>query len=156
MKGVSIQHARREDLEEILALQRLAYESEARLCSNWNIPPLRQTLQDLEQELNQGWILLKTVSMTGQIEGSVRIHVRQGTAFVGKLMVRPQAQGKGLGTQLLAAVEQVCPQRRYELFTSALSQRNLRLYARAGYTPFREEEIEAGLRLVWLEKMLVI
>lgn len=117
---------------------------------------MRQTLQDLEQELEQGWILLKAMDATGRIQGSVRVNARQGTAFVGKLMVRPQAQGKGLGTRLLAAAERVCPQMRYELFTSVLSQGNLRLYAQAGYTPFREEEIEEGLRLVWLEKILSV
>lgn len=153
MKHVTILPAEPEDLEEIIVLQRLAYESEARLCNNWNIPPLRQTLQDLEQEFAQGWRLLKAVDATGRIQGSVRVLARQGTAFVGKLMVLPQVQGKGLGTRLLAAVEQVCPQRRYELFTSVLSQGNLRLYARVGYTPFKEEDVEAGLRLVWLEKM---
>ena len=46
----------------------------------------------------------------------------------------------------------IVPQARYELFTSTQSLRNLRLYERAGYRPFREEEPEPGLRLVFLEK----
>lgn len=39
------------DAPEILALQRLAYQAEARLYADWSIPPLTQTLAELEAEL---------------------------------------------------------------------------------------------------------
>ena len=38
------------DLPQILALQKAAFESEARLVENWNIPPLTQTLEELVAE----------------------------------------------------------------------------------------------------------
>jgi hypothetical protein len=41
---------------------------------------------------------------------------------------------------------------RYELFTGHLSENNLRLYRRLGYTGFREEVVSPQLRLVYLEK----
>ena len=47
---IAIQRAKREDLPEILALQYLAYQSEAKLLQNPNIPPLKQTLSQLEEE----------------------------------------------------------------------------------------------------------
>lgn len=146
----------RPDLEEILRLQYLAYQSEARLLNNFSIPPLRENLEDLVRQFEAGMVFLKAVDTDGDLVGSVRARAAQGTAYVGKLMVHPQHQGKGLGTRLLAALESamgsIVPQARYELFTSTQSLRNLRLYERAGYRPFREEEPEPGLRLVFLEK----
>ena len=41
---------------------------------------------------------------------------------------------------------------RRELFTSCKSVKNLALYRRQGYRPFREKEIFPGIRLVFLEK----
>ena len=40
-----IKKAQKEDLEEILKLQYLAYQSEAKLFGNMEIPPLMQTLE---------------------------------------------------------------------------------------------------------------
>lgn len=101
-------------------------------------------------------VFLKAADTDGALVGSVRARVEQSRVYVGKLMVHPQRRGKGLGTRLLAALESamgsMVPQARYELFTSTQSLRNLRLYERAGYRPFREEEPEPGLRLVFLEK----
>lgn len=147
-----IVRAERPDLEEILRLQYLAYQSEARLLNNFSIPPLRENLEDLVRQFEAGMVFLKAVDTDGALVGSVRARVEQNRVYVGKLMVHPQRRGKGLGTRLLAALESMVPQARYELFTSTQSLRNLRLYERTGYRPFREEEPEPGLRLVFLEK----
>lgn len=40
--------ARADDAEAILSLQKRAYESEARLYNDWNIPPLTQSLSSLQ------------------------------------------------------------------------------------------------------------
>lgn len=149
---MEISNARHVDLEAILALQRRAFESEARLAGNFNIPPLRQTLQELEQEWREG-LLLKAVDATGALVGSVRARLTEETAYVGKLMVRPDLQGKGIGTRLLAAIEEACTQPRLELFTGVHSLRNLMFYERVGYVRFKEEELQSGLRVVYLEKI---
>lgn len=85
--------------------------------------------------------------------GSVRARMSKETAHVGKLMVLPQLQGRGIGRLLLAHIEDLCPQPRLELFTSAKSLRNLEFYERAGYVRFKEEEPQPGLRLAYLEKI---
>lgn len=149
---LEISKARHADLEAILTLQRSAFESEARVAGNFNIPPLRQTLRELEQEWREG-LLLKAVDATGGLIGSVRARLTEETAYVGKLMVRPDLQGRGIGTLLLAHIEKICSQPRLELFTSAKSQRNLKLYERAGYVRFKEEEPQPGLLLAYLEKI---
>jgi len=43
----AISKARLEDLQEILRLQHLAYQSEVNLLGNKDIPPLKQTLDEV-------------------------------------------------------------------------------------------------------------
>ena len=96
-----------EDLPAVLALQKQAFESEARLVGSYEIPPMTQTLADLEQEFATR-IMLKAVMDNGEIVGSVRAEIENATAHVGRLMVKPELQGQGIGTRLLAAIENVC------------------------------------------------
>ncbi|HBZ04078.1 MAG TPA: GNAT family N-acetyltransferase, partial [Lachnospiraceae bacterium] len=114
--GICISEADRTDLEEILKLQYLAYQSEAALFKSKDIPPLRQTLEEVEEELGRGTIL-KLVE-DGRIVGSVRAYEEDGTVYIGKLMVHPDRQGRGYGSRLLSEIENIYPDKRYELFTS--------------------------------------
>lgn len=139
------------DLPVILALQKLAFESEARLVGNFEIPPMTQTLDDLKQEFTT-LVMLKAVMDDGEIVGAVRAAIENATAHIGRLMVKPGLQGQGIGTRLLAAIEKACSQNRYELFTSAKSHRNVALYEKSGYRTFKEAEAMPGVRLVWMEK----
>jgi ribosomal protein S18 acetylase RimI-like enzyme len=148
---IMIQPACSEDLQEILKLQVLAYQSEAVLCNNPDIPPLKQTIEELEREYHHG-IVLKAVGNDPAILGSVRAYSKDGTLHIGKLIVRPDRQGQGIGTALLLAIEKAAPHSRYELFTSSKSLRNIRLYRRLGYRVFKEQAVSPSLTVVYLEK----
>ena len=148
---MTIEKVAREELQTILQLQYRAYESEARLLNNWNIPPLKQTLAEVEAEWDKG-VILKAVE-DGKLLGSVRAWEMDGTVYVGKLMVEPEFQGRGIGTKLLLEVEKVLPEKRYELFTSTQSARNIALYQRCGYRIFTEKQVNEHLRFVYLEKV---
>ena len=52
-----IKKAQKEDLEKILGLQYLAYQSEAKLFGNMDIPPLKQTIEEVYDEFQKGTIL---------------------------------------------------------------------------------------------------
>lgn len=152
---IRIAKAEEDDLPAILDLQRLAYQSEARLLGNVRIPPLLQTLEDMREEFLRG-IFLKALDEGENIVGSVRGFARNGTLFVGKLMVHPDHQRQGLGTRLLLELEKVCPQPRLELFTSDRSAANIRLYERNGYARFSEKAVSPDLTFVYLEKRLSV
>lgn len=149
---MNIRKAEKVDLQRILDLQYLAYQSEAKLFNDPNIPPLKQTLAEVESEFQKG-IVLKAVDEADIIIGSVRAYYENDTVYIGKLMVHPHKQGQGIGTQLLAAIEKEFPQRRYELFTSSRSKKNIELYEKAGYKIFREKQITDELKFVYLEKI---
>lgn len=146
-----IKKAQKEDLEEILKLQYLAYQSEAKLFGNMDIPPLKQTIEEVYDEFQKGAIL-KAVGDGGVIIGSVRAFCDSGTVYIGKLMVHPSKQGQGIGTQLLLEMEKQYPSQRYELFTSTRSEKNIALYQKLGYKIFDEEQVTEELRFVYMEK----
>jgi GNAT superfamily N-acetyltransferase len=148
---VRIEPASVEDAAEILDLQKLAYQSEAALHDEYRIPPLTQTLADMQAEFGRQVVL--KASAGGRIVGSVRGHVQDGTGYVGRLIVHPDVQNQGLGTRLMAEIEAVLTRaHRFELFTGHKSERNLYLYRKLGYRPFKEEKVGERLTLVYLEK----
>jgi GNAT superfamily N-acetyltransferase len=139
------------DAEEVLALQKLAYQSEAAIYQDYTIPPLRQTLSEITVEFHTRHFL-KAVA-DGRIRGSVRAHLEQETCYIGRLIVHPAYQNLGLGSQLMDKIEACFPEaRRYELFTGHLSERNLYLYRKLGYLPIRREQVSAKLTMIFLEK----
>ena len=149
--NVKIEKAEREDLNEILELQYLAYQSEAALFGTNDIPPLRQTLDEVVEEYNVG-IILKMVDENGIIIGSVRAKENNNTVYIGKLMVHPDYRGNGFGTKLLSEIEHLFPNKRYELFTSTRSVDNIRLYQKSGYKIFSERIENDELTFVYMEK----
>jgi len=147
---MTILKAEQKDLQEILELQYLAYQSEAALFGNKDIPPLKETIEELTEEFNKGTIL-KLVE-DGKIIGSVRAYAKNRTAYIGKLMVHPDHRCKGYGTLLLNEIEKCFPDCRFELFTSTRSEDNIRLYQKLGYIIFDRKEITDELVFVYLEK----
>lgn len=139
------------DLPAILEIQLAAFQTEADQYGDCNIPPLKQTLDDLRGDLATK-VFLKAVE-SGQIVGSIRGHLEKETCHVEKLSVSPEHQGRGYGAQLLRAIEGAFPQAtRLELFTGSRSEKNIRLYKRLGYRTFREQEISCRLTLLFMEK----
>lgn len=140
-----------EDLPEILQLQYLAYQNQAALFSNRNIPPLTQTLDEVIEEYHKG-IILKMVNEDGMAIGSIRAWEMEGTVHIGKLMVHPDYWHHGFGTKLLNEIELLFPRKRYELFTSTRSVDNIRLYQRLGYREFDRKRMDEELEFVYMEK----
>ena len=146
-----IEPAQLEDAEEILTLQKLAYLDEAAFYDDHTIPPLTQTLEETEAEFKEQLVLKTTLD--GKIIGSVRAYMEEGTCFIGKLIVHPDHQNRGIGTRLMYEIENRFDQaERYELFTGYRSERNLHLYRKLGYKPFRSQKITDKVTLVFLEK----
>ena len=146
-----IKKAELSDLKEILQLQYLAYQSEADLFGSRDIPPLKQTLDEVVEEFNSG-IILKMVDDKNTIIGSVRAKESDGTVYIGKLMIHPNHRHKGYGTMLLSEIEKCFPDKRYELFTSTRSLDNIRLYQKLGYTLFARKAVNDELEFVYMEK----
>ena len=140
------------DVGEIFTLQRAAYVTEAQLYSDVSLPPLRQTYKELAAELESTLAIKATIGH--RIVGAARARLNGSVLHIGRLMVAPDLQGQGIGSQLLTALERAVADRvdRYTLFTGHLSQANIRLYERHGYVEVRREELKPGVVLVHLDK----
>jgi ribosomal protein S18 acetylase RimI-like enzyme len=148
---VIIEKATVSDAEELLALQKLAYRSEAEIYNDFSIPPLIQTLESLEEDF-KNQLFLKAV-LGGRIIGSVRACSKERTCYIGRLIVHPDFQNRGIGTRLMNDIERIfngC--KRFELFTGDKSERNLRLYQKLGYRIFKTSKITDQTNIVSLEK----
>jgi len=121
------------DAGELLTLQLACWVEEARANPGTDIPPLRETLEDVSAWLGE-WTTF-VVRSAGRLVGAVRGRLVGDTWDVGRLMVTPDLRGRGLGRWLLARAEAAAPPdtRRLSLFTGAGSAANLRMYQRAGY-----------------------
>ena len=146
-----VEQATIDDAQEILALQKLAYQSEAEIYNDFTIPPLHQTLEEIKSEfVNQHFL---KVCEEGRIVGSIRTYQKEGTCYIGKLIVHPEYQNQGIGTKLLQEIENTFDNVvRYELFTGHKSQKNLYLYEKNSYRIFRRQEVTGGLILIFMEK----
>ncbi len=148
---MNIELAKRENASEILALQKLAYRSEAEIYNDFSIPPLTQTLEELLGEFETHTVFRALLDT--DLVGSVRTRVEGNTCYVGRLIVHPRVQNQGVGSLLMAYIEKYHPGvERFELFTGHRSVRNLYLYRRLGYNEFRREKINDSLVFVFMEK----
>lgn len=148
---MNIARATKDDCPELLALQQLAYQSEAKRYHNQQIAPLTQSLHDLQQEFNQH-LYLKAVE-NDLIIGAVRGYRLDKNVYIGRLMVHPAYQGHGIGSALMTALEkEFKTANRFELFTGLRSKKNLSLYQKIGYRLYKAEKINDQLILVFLEK----
>ncbi|MFX1314198.1 MAG: GNAT family N-acetyltransferase [Promethearchaeota archaeon] len=151
IKSIEIKSVKENDLEEILQLQKIAYQSEAKIYNDFNIPPLHQTIEEIKHEASKTTFLKATIN--DKIMGSVRAYRDKGTCYIGKLIVHPEFQNQGIGTLLLKKVENIFTYiDRFELFTGFKSEKNLYLYQKLGYKIFKTEELNENIKLQYLEK----
>ncbi|MDR1395299.1 MAG: GNAT family N-acetyltransferase [Deltaproteobacteria bacterium] len=149
---MKIELASAKDLPEILKLQKMAFQSEARMLNNYNISPLSQTLEELEYEFNTCIVLVVKEESSDTIVGSIRAYEDRDRVYVGKLVVHPQYQNRGLGTRLLKAVEAYFTNKIFQLHTTSLSLKNLYLYQKVGYSEFKRERMVNDVFFIYLQK----
>jgi tRNA (guanine37-N1)-methyltransferase len=122
------------DAGELLTLQRACWVQEQVANPGVAVPALHESLADV-----QAWLKTWTtfvVRVDGRLVGAVRGRLEDGNTWdIGRIMVAPDLQGAGLGRLLLEYVEQAAPPdvTSYVLFTGAGSERNQRMYKKAGY-----------------------
>jgi len=147
-----IQRATAADIPELLAVQKVAYQSEAEIYGDLSLPALRQSLAEMTDDFGR-MVFLKGV-VNGKIVASIRGYAdEQGAAHILRLSVLPYFRGRNLGRRLIQAMEKEFPQAsRYEIFTGHRSAANIHIYTKLGYKRFKTEPFSPAVEWVYMEK----
>ncbi|WP_265443098.1 GNAT family N-acetyltransferase [Acetivibrio straminisolvens] len=150
MEGI-IKKATKEDLPDILNLQKKAFERVAMEVNNFNISPMTQTLESITEEYEKRQFL--KYILEGKIVGSVRAHLDdENVCHIGRLIVHPEFQNRGIGKALMKEIENIfknCVM--YEIFTGFNSKNTRALYKKLGYVETGVKDID-GVSMVFLKK----
>jgi len=141
------------DAPEIMTLQRACWVQEALANDVLAIPALTESLEEV-QAWSQDWTTFVLRSRDRLVGGVRGRRSRSGAWDIGRLMVAPDLQGRGLGRLLLEHIEHAAPKGTtvFRLFTGARSEANLRMYRKAGYRLLGPHEADPSA--VRLEKRL--
>lgn len=147
-----IELASEQDLDHILQLQKRAFHGQALIYNDFNLPSLKQTIDDLKKEFK-----LKTiykVELDGKIIASVRCFIKDHTLYIEKLIVDPDLQNRGIGTDIMHEIERRYSAfvNRYALSTGHKSARNLHLYKKLGYKEMSQEPLNDNCNLIVMGK----
>ncbi|OHD12831.1 MAG: hypothetical protein A2Y34_01695 [Spirochaetes bacterium GWC1_27_15] len=152
MNKIEILTATKNDLSIILEIQKICFEESALRYNTRDIQPLKQILQEVEKEFNEG-IFLKAVC-DDKIIGSVRSYQKENTCYINKLIVLPDFQNQGIGRKLMNEIEKKFSVKRFELFTGFKDEKNIAFYQKLGYEIFNTKELSETVSIVFMEKIV--
>jgi ribosomal protein S18 acetylase RimI-like enzyme len=148
---IEISVAQQEDALEILSLQQRAFQSEAKRYNNFEIEPLKQTVEEIMKDFSN-YTFLKAI-YRNNIIGSVKLRKIENKCWVGRLIVEPVLQRRGIGTQLLRKSESIMSDViEYFLYTGSESEDNINFYKKSGYNFNGKHIEEKGIKLVGMSK----
>lgn len=154
------------DAGEVLTVTLAAFVTESRALGQADIPPLRDTLDDVGQAVRSGAVLVArdlSGALPGRLVGTVRLEDHDGSGYLGRLAVAPDRRGAGIGGLLLDAMAVAAHGRfdRIDLVTAARSAHNVAMYARRGWVELpagtgtgRHPVDDVGIELVWMRRLL--
>ena len=92
----------------------------------------------------------------GELVGTIEARAEEDHLFVGNVAVRPDRQGEGFGTRLMAFAEERAGRERLgeiRLYTNEKMWENLAFYGRLGFEE-THRKLDGGYRRVFLRKRL--
>lgn len=124
-----------EDAAEVMVLQRCCWAEEAIANESFEVPALRETLDEVRAWLHS-WDAFG-LWQDARLIGMVRMLRRSDGGDIGRLAVVPDLRGRGIGVWLLDEAEtyvrSAYSRSRSELMTGSRSVRNIALYESRGY-----------------------
>jgi ribosomal protein S18 acetylase RimI-like enzyme len=136
---------------ELLALQRRAYRIEAELIGSDAIPPLRETLAEL-QASRETFLGLR---IDGVLAGAISWRFDGTTIDLHRLVVDPSRFRQGVGSTLIRGALAAHPGARDAVVQTGLSNEPaIALYRREGFSESGELEPVPGLRVLRFTKRL--
>lgn len=134
--------------EELLALQKSAYAIEAKLVGFPNLPPLHETVEELQTsgEIFYGYFV------DGELAGAISYKIEGKTLDIHRMMVHPNFFRRGIARQLLELVLALPEIERAIVMTGAANQPAKKLYETFGFVEITQEMVVEGLMISRFEK----
>ena len=147
---MTVRLADHDDVDVLRAIAAAAYQP---YIARIGRPPAPMTA-DYDQAVRSGqtWVAVQD----GQISGFVVLVAEPGYLLVENLAVRPAAQGRGIGSRLLAQAEQHAHRlglSEIRLYTNEAMTENLAYYPRRGYIETHRSD-QDGFHRVFFRKPL--
>jgi predicted N-acetyltransferase YhbS len=140
-----------DDVPAMLALQQRAFAEEGRRSGTTDIPPLVETAEAILDHVQNHLALLARDD--GRIVGSIRGVLGDRSCVIRALVVDPALQGRGIGSSLLRALEEVLPAvQRFTLTTNMVMEGNVPFYERHGYAVTRLDRFSDKVTLAQMAK----
>jgi ribosomal protein S18 acetylase RimI-like enzyme len=140
------------DAPVILAIQQEAFVPASQRYKDLKLPPLLETVEDVQHDIQEHLVLVAE-DREGRLVGSVRGRVTGACVYVGRLVVDPPSQRRGIATRLMRELEGRFPDAEsFELFTGGLNEPGMGLYLKLGYVETRRESQSELLEIVYLRK----
>lgn len=133
----------------ILEIQQAAYAIEAALIGSSDIPPLYETLEQLQQTSEKFY----GAYADGVIGGAISYRLDAETLDIYRLMVHPDYFRRGIASALLETVLSLHPEvPRCIVATGSLNEPAKSLYRRHGFAEVGTREVQTGLVITLFEK----
>ena len=137
-------------VERILTIQQAAYRIESELIGFYEIPPLYDTKELLQQSGESFYGCM----MDGTIAGFISCELKPQTIDICRLGVHPDYFRRGIATALLHYVEETAypDGQHFSVSTGAKNMPARRLYEQFGFVLLQEFPVEPGLVMAFYEK----
>lgn len=133
-----IKQAKKEDVPEIIAVQKLAFYDVAKYYNNFRLRPLQTTIEEMEESFSS-YIYFKKI-IDNSIVGSVRVKVLDNKGHIENVIVHPDFQNRGIGKELIGNLENILIDcNSFELFTGKDTPKNVTFYEKLGYKIISEK-----------------
>ncbi|SEM58592.1 GNAT family N-acetyltransferase [Paenibacillus sp. OV219] len=137
-------------VRELLNVQLLSYNVEARLIGFYDIPGLRDTVDTLQacgEQFFGYW-------QQDALAGAVSFKDENGCIDIHRLVVHPDFFRRGIGEQLVSHVLDTFQHRaaRFIVSTGAANLPAIRLYTKLGFVEQRKVEVAPGFFIAEFEK----
>ncbi|SMF71288.1 Acetyltransferases [Paenibacillus uliginis N3/975] len=150
IRTLSLEH--RDAVQQIWALQHMAYPLEAELIGFTDLPPLLDTFETIS---SSGEVFYGNVSDDGELIGAIAVELEKDQVTISRMMVHPGHFRKGIAGGLIQHVlDTYCDAPLFIVSTGTKNTPAVRLYERFGFQPKDAFEVAPGVELTEFHLLL--
>lgn len=151
---LSLIHARRQDCQAILDMQKLSFQDIYDRYKDSDTNPAMETLDDIYRRFDQAETIYYLIMLQYKMIGVLRIFIGK-SCRLGPLFITPKFQGFGYAKKAIRLVEKLHPVDHWTLNTIKEEKKLCHLYESLGYIQtHRSHQIKDGMTIIGYEKYL--